>query len=123
MGGRGASSGTSKAGNHYGSQFVTVAKAGNVKIVRPRSGNTESLLETRTRGRVYGLMNSKGNVGSILYFDNDGKRSKRIDLGHYHRRMKPHTHHGRLGESLDGKKGASRLTPEEKAMVDRIRGL
>ena len=120
MGGRGASSGVSAKGNKYGSQYKMVTQRGNIKILEPRQGNEEPLIETMTRGRVYGLLNSKGNLGSIVYFDNDGKRSKRIDLDHSHKKMKPHTQHGYLNEGYDGKKGASRLTPQEKAMVDRV---
>ena len=120
MGGRGASSGISKKGNPYGSQYRTVAKGSNIKIVEATDDNVESLLETMTRGRVYGLVNSKGNLGTIVYFDNDGKRTKRIDLDHSHKKMMPHTQHGYLNEGYDGKKGASRLTPEEKLMVERV---
>lgn len=120
MGGRGAASGMSDKGRPYGSQYRTVVKSGNIKIVEAREGSKESLLETMTRGRVYGLVNSKGNLGSIVYFGNDGKRVKRIDLDHSHKKMKPHTQHGYLNEGYDGKKGASRLTPEEKRMVERV---
>ena len=120
MGGRGASSGISTKGNPYGSQYKTVAKSGNIEIVAAREGSKEPLLETMTRGRVYGLVNSKGNLGSIVYFDNNGKRAKRIDLDHSHKKMKPHTQHGYLSSENDGKKGASRLTPEEKRMVERV---
>lgn len=120
MGGRGASSGISKYGNKYGSQYKTVAAEGNVKIVKARVPKAELLLETMTRGRVYGILNSKGDVGTIAYFDNDGKRSKRIDLDHIHKKLKPHVQHGYFGEGPDGKLGASRLTREEKRMVDRV---
>lgn len=120
VGGRGASSGVSVKGNPYGSQFRTVAKSGNIKIVEPREGNEETLIETMTRGRVYGVLNSKGEVGTIVYFDNEGKRTKRIDLDHKHAKMQPHTQHGYMNEGPDGKSGASRLTPEEKAMVERV---
>lgn len=123
MGGRGASSGISTNGNRYGTQYRTVVSSGNVKIVRPKAESTESLLETATRGRVYGLLNSKGDIGSIVYFDNNGKRTKRIDLDHSHRKMKPHTQHGYLGGGRDGKKGASRSTPDEKRMVERVRSI
>lgn len=123
MGGRGASSGTSRAGNQYGSQYQTVVTSGNIKIVKANAESSESLLETATRGRVYGLLNSKGNVGSIVYFDNKGKRTKRIDLDHSHKKMKPHTQHGYLGGNHDGKKGASKLTLEEKRMVERVQGI
>ena len=66
------------------------------------------------------MLNSKGNIGSIVYFDKNGKRTKRIDLDHSHRKMKPHTQHGYLGGGRDGKKGESRLTPDEKRMVERV---
>jgi hypothetical protein len=96
MGGRGASSGTSVYGNKYGSQYRTIAKEGNIKIVEPKVDNPETLVETMTKGRVYGLINSKGNLGSILYFDNENKRTKRIDLDHSHNGIQPHTQHGYL---------------------------
>lgn len=57
--------------------------------------------------------------GQFLYFDNENRRSKRIDLDHSHRKMRPHTQHGYL-VNTDGKKGASKLTPMEKAMVERV---
>lgn len=107
----------------YGSQYRTVVKSGNIKIVEAREGSEESLLETMTRGRVYGLVNSKGNLGSIVYFGNDGRRVKRIDLDHSHRKMKPHTQHGYLNEGYDGRKGASKVTSEEKRMVERVKKL
>lgn len=104
MGGRGASSGTSKAGNRYGSQCRTVVSSGNIKIIDARHSGVETVVETMTRGRVYGILNSKGNLGSIVYFDNENKRSKRIDLDHIHKKMIPHTQHGYMTGGNDGKK-------------------
>lgn len=104
MGGRGASSGTSKAGNRYGSQYRTVISSGNIKIIDARHSGVETVVETMTRGRVYGVLNSKGNLGSIVYFDNENKRSKRIDLDHIHKKMIPHTQHGYMTGGNDGKK-------------------
>lgn len=123
MGGRGASSGTSKAGNRYGSQYRTVVSSGNIKIIDAKHSDVETVVETMTRGRVYGILNSKGNLGSIVYFDDENKRSKRIDLDHIHKKMIPHTQHGYMTGGNDGKKGASSLTPNEKKMVERIRRL
>lgn len=34
--------------------------------------------------------------------------------------MKPHTQHGYINEEYYGKKGASRLTPEEKLMFELV---
>ena len=121
MGGRGASSGTSKAGNPYGSQYHAVLTVGNIKFVSKNSRQSEPLMETMTRGRVYVHVES-GEIKSVVYFDNDNKRVQQIDLGHPHRPMfsGEHTHHGYFHNENDSEKGASRLTTEEKAMVERI---
>ena len=52
MGGRGASSGLSDKGNNYGSQYTTILKSGNIKFVSKNSRDSETLMETMTRGRV-----------------------------------------------------------------------
>lgn len=123
MGGRGASSGVSDKGNKYGSQYETILKDGNIKFVRMRQGATESLLETRTRGRVYVFVGDKG-LKSIMYYDNKLNRSKRIDLDHSHKKMKPHVQYGYYGtSSKNGKRGAVNLSPKEKKMVDRVKRL
>lgn len=123
MGGRGASSGISDKGNPYGSQFKTVLKSGNIKFVEKNPGANEQLLETMTQGRVYVLVDGD-KLKSIIYFDNDLKRSKRIDLDHYHKKMKPHVQHGYYDNETDVangvKKGATKLSSEEQKMVDRV---
>lgn len=53
MGGRGASSGMSVKGNKYGSQYHAVMKSGNSLFVEQNSRDSESLMETMTKGRVY----------------------------------------------------------------------
>ena len=121
MGGRGASSGTSKKGNAYGSQYHSVLVRGNVKYVEKNSKDAETLMETMTPGRVYAVID-RGEIKSIVYFDSENKRSKQIDLRHQHGGMSPHTHHGYLHNELDSKKGASRLTDDERIMVDRVVG-
>ena len=50
MGGRGASSGSSKAGNQYGSQYRTLAADGDMKLVVANAKNAETLVETMSRG-------------------------------------------------------------------------
>lgn len=117
MGGRGASSGVSKYGNKYGTQYKTVMQKGNVKIVEPID-KAEIIVETMTNGRVYGVINSKGGLGSIVYFDKDNKRKKRIDLDHDHKGIKPHTQYGYMENETKAKSGANKLTTEEKKMVD-----
>ena len=123
MGGRGASSGISKHGKKYGTQYKTIIASGNIKFVQLRKGAQESLLETRTKGRVYVLVGVNGPKG-IMYYDNNLKRSKRIDLDHSHNGMKPHTQHGYYGnDSYNGKFGATKLTTKEKKMVARVKRL
>ena len=117
MGGRGASSRTSIKGNRYGSQYHAVMTAGNVKFVSKNSRESESLIETMTRGRVYAHVEGD-DLKSIIYFDADGKRSKQIDLSHAHEGKKPHTHYGY--EFQKGKHDANRLTTKERAMVERV---
>jgi hypothetical protein len=122
MGGRGASSGTSVKGNRYGSQYHAVYQSGNIKFVTKNARDSETLMETMTRGRVY--VHVEGDeLKSVVYFDNDGRRSKQIDLDHVHKGETPHTHHGYNHSENDSAKGAAGLTTEERAMVDRVRKL
>mgnify|MGYP007069864056 CR=1 FL=1 len=123
MGGRGASSGVSVYGNKYGSQYHTIFKWGNIKFVMANNGAAESLLETMTRGRVYVLVGDNGPK-SIIYFDNGLKRSKRLDLDHWHAKMKPHVQHGYFDNETDIENGvkvkATHLNIEEQQMVVRV---
>ena len=126
MGDRGASSGLSLKGNPYGSQYKTILTSGNIKFVKARPNAKESLLETMTPGRVYVLVGDKG-LKSIIYFDNNLKRNKRIDLDHWHKAIRPHVQHGYFDNEYDiaagVKAGATDLTRSEKAMVARVTDL
>lgn len=124
MGGRGSSSGVSDSGKPYGSEYSTILTSGNIKFVRQnRANNAKAPLETMTRGRVYVTVNNKNEISSISYYDNSNKRTKQIDLNHEHQGMQPHVHHGYFHNEYDTLKGASRLTTEEKSMVERVRKL
>lgn len=121
MGGRGASSGKSDKEKIYGTEYSAVLKSGNIKFVKSsESGSTKAPMETMTKGRVYVTVNNQDKLTAITYYDNDGKRTRQIDLQKAHKEIKPHTHHGYEHNENDGKKGASKLTPEERKMVDRI---
>lgn len=127
MGGRGAASGMSidkngKPKNKYGSQYHTVLESGNIKFVTKNSRTSETLMETRTKGRVYVTVGGN-ELQSITYFDTENKRSKTINLDHKHNGETPHVHHGYLHNENDGPKGATRLNDKEKRMVDRVRKL
>ena len=119
MGGRGASSGISDKGNVYGSEYQTILQEGNIKFVTKNQRESETLMETGTRGRVYVTVGGN-DLMSITYFDNENKRRKTIDLDHEHAKMKPHTHHGYFHKENDSPIGAAHLTPEEKKMVDKV---
>lgn len=120
MGGRGASSGISNKGRKYGTEYSTILKNGNIKFVKKTSSDSETIMETMTKGRVYANINNKGEIASIVYFDKNNKRNRQIDLTHKHKGEIPHTHHGYLHNEKDGKKGASKLTIEEKKIVERV---
>lgn len=123
MGGRGASSGISNKGHKYGTDYKTILKSGNIKFVKKTSSNSETLMEAMTKGRVYVNINKKNEIASIVYFDKENKRNKQIDLTHKHSGDIPHTHHGYLHNENDSKKGASKLTTDERKMVERVKKL
>lgn len=114
MGGRGASSGVSKKGNPYGSQYHFLMTVGNIKFVSKNSRQSEPLMETRTRGRVYAHVEGD-EIKSIVYFDDGNKRNRQIDMGHAHLGAIPHVHDGYFHSEF--RKG---LTPDERRMVDSV---
>ncbi len=120
MGGRGASSGFSKNGKPYGTEYHTVFQSGNIKFVKPVEGSSTAPLETRTRGRVYVTLDYADVPKYISYYDAENKRSKTIDLDHKHNGKKPHVHHGYLHNEKDGKSGATGLNEKEQKMVEKI---
>lgn len=124
MGGRGASSGVSKAGNKYESQYRTLHQSGNIKFVEKVDRNSETLMETMTKGRVYVHVGGE-TLKSIVYFDNDNKRIKQIDIDSPHRPYfsGTHTHHGYYHSENDSAKGAAKPTTEEIKMVDRVKAI
>ena len=100
--------------------YKTVLKDGNIKFVQRTSNESETIMETMTKGRVYAIVNKENELSSIIYFDKENKRNKQIDLKHNHNKESPHTHHGYLHNEKDNIKGYSKLTTEEKKMVERI---
>ncbi|MFQ7495058.1 hypothetical protein [Faecalibacillus intestinalis] len=124
MGGRGASSGISRSGNKYGTEYSTLYQSGNIKFIKQNGvKNAKTPLETMTDGRVYVSVDKNDNLSSISYYDKEGKRTKQIDMKHEHAGIIPHTHHGYFHNEYDSKKGASKLTTEEKTMIERVNKL
>lgn len=120
MGGRGSSSGISVSGKLYGTEYKSLLKVGNIKFVKRIDNNANAPLETMTRGRVYVTVDTKNEPKFISFYDKNNKRSKTIDLTHEHAGIKPHTHHGYEHNENDSKKGAAKLTTEEKKIVDFV---
>ena len=83
MGGRGASSGMShdkngKPQNKYGSQYHTVNEVENIKFVSKNKRNSEPLMETMTKGRIY--VEVGGNdLLRIIQFGENNKRNHVIE--------------------------------------------
>ncbi|WP_208853615.1 hypothetical protein [Collinsella aerofaciens] len=75
-------------------------------------------METMTHGRVYAVVD-RGEVKSVVYFDNQSKRSKQIDLADHHG-MSPHTHVGYLHNEGSPNGKPMRLSTDERKMVDRV---
>jgi len=103
-----------------------VFRSGNIKFVAANEGAEEQLLETMTRGRVYVLVDEDNNqIKRIIYFDNDLKRRKRIDLDHSHRRLMPHVEHDYYNHETDiangVKREATRPNKDENKMLERVR--
>lgn len=65
-------------------------------------------------------VNANGVLASIIYFDNDNKRSKQIDLTHPHNGMQPHVHRGYYHNEYTAKGQPTNLTTQERALLDRI---
>lgn len=125
MGGRGASSGYSvdkhgKRKHKYGTEYTTVYQSGNIKFIKKNEGSANAPMETMTNGRVYVTLNSDNKPAYISYYDKNNKRSKQIDLNHFHpidgAPTKPHTHKG----YEHSEHGDYNLSPKEKKMVDRV---
>lgn len=120
MGGRGASSGTSKQGNAYGSQYHTLYQSGNIKFVKRNPDAEEELLETMTPGRVYALVKENNEIKSIHYYDEKNMRMKQVNLDHWHQKERPHVHRGYYHHEYDPGEKRLKLTDREQKMVERV---
>lgn len=72
MGGRGARSELYDIMHDkpYGTEYTCVAKIGNCKILRYGDGKqSKAPVETRTRGRIYAIINKNGDIACIVFYD------------------------------------------------------
>lgn len=120
MGGRGASSGISISGKKYGTEYRTVYQSRNIKFIKINEGNITPPFETMTKGRVYVTVSNQDKLKSIVYFDNDNKRYKQVDIDHPHRIngvwTQPHTHKGYFHDE----NGTYVVSENERKVVDNI---
>ncbi len=123
MGGRGARSELYDIMHDkpYGTEYTCVAKIGNCKILRYGDGKqSKAPVETRTRGRVYAVLDRKENIAYIVFYDRNNKRVRQIDFRHNHKvngiPTCPHTHVGYYHDERDTRK----LTDNERKRATRI---
>lgn len=117
MGGRGASSGITDSGKRYGTEFRTIAQAGNVKFIKNNDGSVTAPMDTRTRGRIYATLDKYNDVKHITFYDVNGERYKQIDVkGPKHIGKLPHNH---LGYEHD-EYGTRELSQKEQRKVNEI---
>lgn len=116
MGGRGASSGMSDKGKPYGTEYTTLHQSGNIKFVQYNdSTSAKTPMETMSKNRIYATVNSKNELRSVTYYDENNKRYKQIDIaGRPHKingkETIPHTHYGYIHDE----NGTKELTSIEK---------
>ncbi|QBX24102.1 hypothetical protein Javan174_0036 [Streptococcus phage Javan174] len=77
-------------------------------------------METMTKGRIYGLVNQKDELRSLVFFDKNNRRHKQIDVsGTPHlingKMELPHIHFG----YNHNEKGDSVLSKHDKKLVDK----
>lgn len=117
MGGRGARYGISDKGNKYGSQYHALLPNGeNIKFVSKNTRQSEALLETMTKGRIYATIGGKELI-RITFFDDDGKRNKVIEKDK--RTGKWHVHHGYEHSEYSEKKHDP-LLPDDQKFLDKV---
>jgi hypothetical protein len=121
MGGRGASSGISKAGKVYGTEYNTIYQVENIKfIVQNEKTSIKTPMETMIKDRIYVTLGNDNVPKSITFYDEDGKRNKQIDLTHFHKindnLVMPHTHRG----YWHAENGTAKLSTKEEMLIDKI---
>lgn len=123
MGGRGSSSGMSKKGKKYGSEFSTLLHVGNIKFVRYNDGSTTAPMETRAKNRIYVTVTKQNKIKYIDFYKN-GKRYKQIDIigkPHYidGKAVIPHTHYG----YNHSENGTFNPTKKENELIAKVKRL
>ena len=119
MGGRGASSGFSKKGRKYGSQYHTLLQDENIKFVAKNSRDSEPLMETMTAGRIYVETGGK-DLLRVIFFDENNMRNRVLERDK--RTDTWHVHHGYYHTEY-GQEDHGALTEEDKKLLEKIQRL
>jgi hypothetical protein len=114
----GAASGVSEKGVAYGNEYSTLFRVDNVKFVQRKEGAANVPLETMSaeKNRVYALINGKGQLKAIAFYDKSGKKKRQIDLTHHHDGKMPHVHIG-----YDHSDKGVPLTKSDEAYIKKVR--
>lgn len=121
-GGRGASSGISVKGLKHGTEYTTLLVYENIKFIEYNlSSSAKFPLETMSDNRIYVLVNSEMVLKGIVFFDENHKKCKEIDISGIPHMIDgkpylPHVHEGYIHDE----NGTRDLNDEEKKMVDNI---
>lgn len=119
MGGNGASSGMSKKGNKYGTQFHTLLEVDNIKFVSKNERESESLLETMTSGRIYVEVGGE-DLLRIIQFDENNKRNHVIERDK--RTDKWHAHNGYY-HAEKGKARHEALNEKDEKLLEKVKSV
>lgn len=117
FGGRGAASGKSDKGNDYGTQYKTLLKYGAVKFVKKNSRQSEPLMETMTKNRIYATIGGN-NVNAITFFDNKNKRA--VVLERDKNKNSWHKHYG-YEHSENSKNKHDTINKVDKEIIEKIK--
>ena len=116
MGGRGARVGVSLKKKPYGTQYRTVLEVGRIKFIEKTSRDSEPLMETMTRGRIY--VHVGGNdILRIVQFDEENKRNKTIELDKRIKRW--HAHNGYF-HSEGSKNRHDDINNDDKKLIEKV---
>lgn len=119
MGGRGASSGISKSGKKYGSQYETVLEHDNIKFVKNNGKNYEPLMETMAQGRIYVQVGGE-DIVRIVQMGDGNRRNKVIEFDK--REKEWHVHHGYF-HTEDSEKHHEPLSRSDEKLLDKVKKL
>lgn len=123
MGGRGASSGIYGKNNEkkYGSEYRSVLQVDNIKFLVRNQGRNSAPMETMTKDRIYAIIDGENKIGSLSFYDDNGKRKIQIDIDkheHFVDDISLGTRHAHIGYFHD-ENGSRVLTKEEEVLVQR----